>query len=192
MFKCKNIRYRERGVTLVELLIVISIAGILASLALPSYRNMIISNKISTLTSELHGNLLLARSEALKRGINVSVCKSSNADSVAAACDISQSEAGVNIGWASGWLIFADLNGNCSLDNGEPLIRAQGMMLSNPQDGAIVPSNGAECLSFGVMGQTFNAVNFQVSAPAGFASLERAVCVAIGGRARVGKAPACV
>lgn len=185
-------KYFQVGVTLVELLVVIAITGVLASVAIPSYINMIISNRISSITSDFHGSLLLARSEAIKRSITVSMCKSSNADSNGASCDASQSVAGSNVGWGSGWIMFIDVNRDGILNDDDIAIRAQGRLIANPEDGAIVPSNAVESISFGLTGQTFTAVNFQITAPSGYANLERAVCVAIGGRARVGKAPDCL
>jgi type IV fimbrial biogenesis protein FimT len=183
----------QKGVTLVELLVVIAITGVLAGVAIPSYRNMVVSNRVSSIASELHGNMMLARAEALKRGRNVTICKSSNPDEDPPVCDPAPSVAGSNTGWGSGWVIFADANANCIIDADEinEKIRVQSKMLSNPNEGSVVPSNAVECITFGNTGQTFNPVNYQIIAPTGFATLERAVCVGFGGRARVGKAPNC-
>lgn len=191
MRRFNNKKYFQVGVTLVELLVVIAITGVLASVAIPSYINMIISNRVSSITSDFHSNLLLARSEALKRGMTVSICKSANAEVAGASCDPSPSVAGSNVGWGSGWIMFVDFNRDGNLNGDDTLLRAQGRLITNIQDGAIVPANGIEFISFGVTGQTFTAVNFQILAPTGHANLEKAVCVAVGGRARVGRAPDC-
>ena len=58
---------RLGGFTLIELMITITIMGIFAALAAPSFQNMIASQRIRSATSALTESLWLARSEALKR-----------------------------------------------------------------------------------------------------------------------------
>jgi type IV fimbrial biogenesis protein FimT len=75
-----------RGFTLVELLIVMSILAILLAVAAPGLRQISSALQLRTVTYDLVADLLLARSEAIKRGAQINV---------------SPAEAG----WQAGWSI---------------------------------------------------------------------------------------
>ena len=62
------------GVTLVELMIVVVIAAILASIAAPSFISMIRDMRLSSASSQLFADLNIAKSEAIKRNARVLVC----------------------------------------------------------------------------------------------------------------------
>ncbi len=57
----------EQGFTLVELLITVAVLGILTALAVPSFREMMDRNAVTTTANDLLSSILLARSEAVKR-----------------------------------------------------------------------------------------------------------------------------
>jgi len=56
-----------------ELLLVVAVLGILAALAVPSFRSLTQSQQVKTASFELFASLSLARSEAVKRNGNVTV-----------------------------------------------------------------------------------------------------------------------
>lgn len=64
---------RQRGLTLIELMTTVSVVVVVLSLGIPSFQNMIASNKVTTTTNTLIAIMSLARSEAMKRGATMHV-----------------------------------------------------------------------------------------------------------------------
>lgn len=92
-----NYKKYNNGFTLIEIMVTVAIVGIMASIALPSFSRLIESNRVNTATNELISNLLLAKSEALKRSSSVTLCPSSN-----------QTTCNGNTDFSTGWIIFLD------------------------------------------------------------------------------------
>jgi type IV fimbrial biogenesis protein FimT len=83
------------GFTLLELMITVAIAAILLGIAIPSFIGTIRSNRLTASANDFVTALNVARSEAVKRGRNVTVA-SKNADNH----------------WEGGWDVFVDFNSN--------------------------------------------------------------------------------
>jgi prepilin-type N-terminal cleavage/methylation domain-containing protein len=73
-------RYHERGFTLVELLIVMVIVGILATLALPNLKSFFTRDRLLASTTTVTSSLYLARTKAVNDGIQYGVQFASNGD----------------------------------------------------------------------------------------------------------------
>ena len=71
----------DSGFTVQELMIALAIAGILLGLAVPSFQTALYNNRLTSQANQLIAALNSARSEALKRGVRVTICKSTNQQS---------------------------------------------------------------------------------------------------------------
>ena len=65
------------GFTLVETMIVIAVAGILMAIALPNFTTWIASERVRGAANDLYAGLMMARSEAMKRNVQVDVSRTS-------------------------------------------------------------------------------------------------------------------
>ena len=65
----------NKAFTLVELLVTISVAGILIAIAVPSFSNIIIDYRLNTISSELADVISFSRSESIKRNRTITFCR---------------------------------------------------------------------------------------------------------------------
>lgn len=83
---------KSSGFTLIELIVTVSIAAILMAMAIPSFVETIKSNRLTTYANEFVAALNMARSEAIKRGVQVTMRRKGATSQV----------------WEEGWDIFVD------------------------------------------------------------------------------------
>jgi type IV fimbrial biogenesis protein FimT len=111
-----NRRLKAAGFTMVELITVIGMVGLLMAIGVPSYRYVTNANRMSAELNGLLGDLQFARAEAIRQGVTVTACASTDG----ATCTTTGNS------WDTGWLIFADLNNNQQLDAAtEFILRSQ-------------------------------------------------------------------
>lgn len=101
------------GFTLVEMLITVSVLVILLMVGIPSFQGLMRQSDRTRTTMEFAAALAVARSEASRRSLPVSICASSDGATCSAAS---------NRDWSRGWLVFVDLNANGRLDNSDRLL----------------------------------------------------------------------
>lgn len=99
------------GFTLLELIVTLAIVGVLAAFAAPNMGTIVRNHRITTLTNDFVAELKLARSEAIKRGVNVELC-ATNSKSTPLTCSAIAE-------WHQGWTAYVDGNSNNTVDAGE-------------------------------------------------------------------------
>ncbi|MDH3451792.1 MAG: GspH/FimT family pseudopilin [Gammaproteobacteria bacterium] len=102
----------QTGFTLVELIIALGLAAVLLGIGVPAFTDFIRNNRMIGVTNELVTALQFARSEAVKRNNNVTICISTDG----ATCT------GGAL-WESGWIVFDDVNANAVVD-GAQIVRS--------------------------------------------------------------------
>jgi type IV fimbrial biogenesis protein FimU len=73
-------RLIAKGFTLVELLVTVSVVGILAAIAIPNFSSTLQNNRAETEVSDLQRALNYARLEAINRGVSVKIAPTSGSD----------------------------------------------------------------------------------------------------------------
>lgn len=156
-----------------EVLVVLAIAGILMAAAAPSLTSFMAGREVGNESAALAASLRLARSEAIKRGTEVSICPSTDGK----ACQTSPD-------WKKGWLVFTDQN-------------ADGVLLANDGDLAIqsrqASYHGIAAVAGAPAVVTFfrngivrsGATSFEFQSTAGSATGAQKVCVNVQGRIAV-------
>jgi type IV fimbrial biogenesis protein FimT len=104
----------RKGFTIIELLVVLTVAIIFVALSVPSFFSIRQNNNAVLLTNNFAGTLNYARAEAIKRGELVSVCASANTN---------QTACGNAGSWTNGWIVFVDNDGDGVIDGGDEILR---------------------------------------------------------------------
>jgi type IV fimbrial biogenesis protein FimT len=107
--------HKPYGVTLIELLTTVAVLGIVSTLAAPSFTNLRLNSARTAAVNGFFHSLFLARSEAIKRGTVVSLCKSRDGQR----CTNSAAP------WSEGYVVFVntDRDEPAQIDAGEEVLQ---------------------------------------------------------------------
>jgi type IV fimbrial biogenesis protein FimT len=108
---------------MLELMVVLAIAGVLMAVAIPAMGNFMRNSRITSAANDVMAGLHFARSEALKRRFPVTLCTSANSQALNPTCAASD--------LLTGWIAFVDLNESGQRDAGEDVLMQHEAM--NPQ-----------------------------------------------------------
>jgi type IV fimbrial biogenesis protein FimT len=122
-----KMKAQQRGFTLLEMMIAISLLAALLAFGLPNFRDFIRNARMAAAANDLLADMNLARSEAIKRRVPVTLCKSNSAGT---ACDTSTTSE------FRRWIVFVDDadaavdaadDGDGVVDGGETILRTSGI-----------------------------------------------------------------
>ncbi len=134
----------QLGFTLTELMVTLAILAILLTIAVPSFDQAIASSRLTTATNDTYTSLVQARSDAIRQGQRMTICKSSDGTACTPAAD-----------WNAGWITIADgtrTTASPTVDAGETITFV--MQATHPS--IVVQTNAGidNYLSFTGSGQT--------------------------------------
>jgi type IV fimbrial biogenesis protein FimT len=180
----------NNGFTLIELMITLVVVIILVAIAAPSFNSMIRDSRAATQANNLLSSLQVARSEAINRGVRVSMRNLSNTPRV----------------WEDGWRIFTDWEDadgvfdgdldqkDCSVDGQDCLLMEQQALGNNITLRTRPNGPISEALTFSPSGE-INAVGgglgidrFSLCIPG---ANQRDIILSAGGRARIEQGAVC-
>ncbi len=176
---------KHRGFTLIELLVTVTIAAILLGIGVPSFLRFIKSNSMSSAVNSFLADARFARSESVRLGGRVILCRSDDPEASPPTCAANNSTSGGK-GWATGWVIFHDKDADDAVDAGE-VLRIQPPLSSMDKVEEGTPANSTK-LKFTATGRLHDATLATKMVFGGDyfgSSLQRVVCLGPGGRARV-------
>ena len=124
MTECAGWPLMSSGLTLIELLITLSVASILLTIAVPSLWSMVEDNRLTAEANAFLTDLSIARGQAIARGRRVTMrrCKpDSNGRCTQSSGAYLPGETGGD--WADGWVVWADKDNDDQHDSNEEVIR---------------------------------------------------------------------
>lgn len=136
-----SLRPQANGFTLIELLISITVLTVLLVLTVPSFKDMMMNNRVSAHTDSLSNALSYARNTALSQNIDTQVCPLAATGSTTC---------GTN--WQNGWIVISQ-----PVTGAPALLQEKTTGVNDPTLSATTPS-----ITFDARGIATTQANFKI------------------------------
>lgn len=146
-------------------MVAVAMVAVLAGLSATSFSGATGRTRVTTDASDLLNAIQVARSEAMKRQVRVTV-------------------APVDSAWTSGWLVFIDSNGNRRWDAGEPVLLRHRSLATTT---ALTTDTTPGYVAFGSLGRPIQYSGAFLAGTIAFCDnrVSKSVVIAKSGRPRV-------
>jgi type IV fimbrial biogenesis protein FimT len=103
---------RVRGFTLIELMLILAVAGVLLSVAVPALQQFSNNSRQTGALNDFVSSMHIARNTAITSNARVTMCASAGGQNCEA------------VDWNDGWIVFTDQNSNGQVDAGESIVNS--------------------------------------------------------------------
>ncbi len=177
------------GFTLIELMVVLSLLAMIAAATAPALGHWFARHRVDLQAHALLSTFAYARSEAIRRGMRIAVCRDDGHGRCSArARNCAKTRVAAN-DWACGYLVQTEPLANASGANGRQLLRTQ-----SGDHGLVITGAARRVLFTPPAGQIIGGFRrFEIGIRGADArpradELRRCILIAAGGRARLVKA----
>ena len=162
------------------MLVSLTILGVLAALAVPSFSESIKSQRVKAIKDDLIASLELARVEAIRRGVSVGLVR----EPTSASCvvDLTSDDK-----WSCGWKLVVDADANGAISDAEQAVVANVLQTTTvPAGFDLSHPNLGKQIVFGIWGQAVvTGQNFVISNTQDGSSGASTLKVCLGGAGKI-------
>lgn len=103
---------KQTGFNIIELMVVLAVASILLSVGVPSFRGVVMDNRMSNQSNSFVTSINSARSYAVRYQRNATICATADYSAAVPTCDATTD-------WSNGWFVWVDKNRDSITDANE-------------------------------------------------------------------------